>query len=195
MTYPKDRPMIDELLEELQVKVNTYLNQLNGGPVSQTIVVDDISRHEKHTEGVDQDLENRIVITLANIEEETILKNNYPVRQEGATFVNEKSALYLNICLLFSAHFTNYSEGLKQLSRVIQFFQFNRSITFFFTEPCEVRFNLHNIGFENLNNLWTVMGGRYLPSVIFKARILHFQASPPISGPAIVDIQESETMN
>lgn len=185
--------MIEKLLEEIQVKVNSYLNQQIPQPdtdANRSLLIEDISKHERPGEGVaESEIQGKIIATLVNIEEETTLKNNYPVRQVGNTFVKDQSTLYLNLYLLFSANYSNYLEGIKHLSRVIQFFQFNRTITFYLEEACEVKFNLHNIGFENLNNLWTVLGGKYLPSVIYRARVLMFQASPPASGAVITDIQ------
>ena len=190
--------MIDIFLEELKERVNSYLNQqlTVSNPSNNNIVVGDISRKETPIVDNSPDTDNsKICLTLVNIEEETTLKNNYPVRKEGSSFIKEQSAVYINVYLLFSSNYENYSEGVKQLSRVIQFFQFNKKMSLFINETIEVRLNLHNIGFENLNNLWTVLGGRYLPSVMYKARLLLFQETPPISGPAIIDIEGTETLN
>ena len=123
------------------------------------------------------------------------MKNNYPLRQVGATFIQEKSAVYLNVYLLFSAKYATYSTALKALSQVVTCFQSVRRVIFIVDgESQEAVLNLHNMGFENLNNLWTVLGGRYLPSVIYKARVLMFQQAPPVSGSVIVEIQEKESI-
>lgn len=190
--------MIDTLLDNIKDVLNTYLCQQMGVPDEEgtnKIIVEDISNRESTTSDIAGDSDSdQIFITLVNIEEETILKNNYPVRQEGAVFVKEQSSLFLNLYLLFSsANFTSYTEGLRQISRVIQYFQANRRLDFYTDNGhCEVRFNLYNIGFENLNNLWTVLGGRYVPSIIIIARLVQIQASPPIGGPTITDIEEPE---
>lgn len=32
--------------------------------------------------------------------------------------------------------------------------------------------DLHSLGFEQLNHLWAILGGKYLPSVMYKFRLL-----------------------
>lgn len=187
--------MIDKLLEEISIELNDYL-RLKGSASLYKSIVGDISTHDKPSEGGNEsDISNSIVISLISIEEESVMKNNFPIRQEANTFVKEKSILYINVYIIFSANYSSYDQGLKLISQVISFFQAKKKLSFVVDEELlEAVLNLHNIGFENLNNLWTVLGGRYLPSVIYKARILRYQSSPPISGSAIVDIQETEKL-
>lgn len=185
--------MVDILLEEVSIELNDYFNSKSNTSIFRS-VVGDISTHDKPSDGGNEnDISNSIVVTLISIEEESVMKNNYPMRTEGSSTIKEKSYLYINVYILFSANFSVYDQGLKLISRVISFFQTKKKVSFVVDEEAfEAIFNLYNIGFENLNNLWTVLGGRYLPSVIYKARILKYQASPPAIGPAIIEIQETE---
>lgn len=179
--------MIDETIKGIMNRLQGYLSLQSGGSVTRG----DIAQHES-SEG--SDLLENIIITLVNVEEENTLKNNYPVRIQNNIAVSEKPVLFLNLYLLFSAKYSNYDEALKHLGLVISFFQANNRLAIG-TPNIDVICSLHNIGFENLNNLWTVLGGKYMPSVIYKVRMLAFQAAPPVGGPAIVEISESEKPN
>ncbi|HEX2533068.1 MAG TPA: DUF4255 domain-containing protein [Chitinophagaceae bacterium] len=187
--------MIESLFKELGVKFNGFL-RLNGFNALFRAAVGDVSIHDKSVEGgVEEELSDSILISLVSIEEDPVLKNNYPLQQVGASFLKQKSAIYINIYVLFAAKYKTYDVALEAISHVISFFQSNKRFPFTVdgTEQ-EAVLSLHNIGFENLNNLWTVLGGRYLPSVIYKARVLLFQAAPPVGGPAIVEIREKEPL-
>lgn len=189
--------MISNLFETTITLLNDYLGKKGAGSPLYQALTEDISQSEKGGDnGGQEEWTNRIVATLVSIEEETSLKNNYPVRQVGSSFVTEKSSVFVNLYVLFSANYEMYPEGLKIIAEVVNFFQSTRRISFAVgEEQLEAVFSLYNIGFENLNNLWTVLGGRYKPSVIYKARVLMYQASPPAAGSAILDIRETGNLS
>jgi hypothetical protein len=188
--------MIDLLLGEIEIQINNYL-KLKGSPAIYKCVVGDITLHDKTIEGgVDEDILESVLISLVSIEEEQSMKNNYPLRQVGNSLIREKSSIYINVYILFTAKYATYDTALKAIGNVIAFFQFNKKVSFSAGDGIqEAVLNLHNIGFENLNNLWTVLGGRYLPSVMYKARVLMYQASPPLSAPVILEIAEHENLH
>lgn len=163
------------------------------------VVVADVAKHERPADALGADeLENHLLLTLINIEEENVLKNNYPSQQLGAALVTQPPALFLNLYLLFAANFAKYEEALKHIGYVIRFFQ--PRPPFAIADPdtgqlYKVNLTLHHIGFENLNNLWTVLGGKYLPSVLYKARLVMVQDGPPTGSQAIVDIQAAAHFN
>jgi len=184
--------MINTLFDEISGKLNDHFRLKN--LLLFKCLVGDISIHDKNNEaGGEVEIDESIILSLVSIEEENAMKNNYPLKQVGSAFMQEKSAVYVNIFLLFSSKYKNYNTALEAISQVIACFQTSRKV-FFMADGLEQQaiMNLHNLGFENLNNLWTVMGGRYLPSVIYKARILMYQQSPPENGSLITDIREKE---
>lgn len=183
--------MIDELLKHVEDNINAYLKSKLGG--DSLVIMADIAKQMTSTEGAG-DEDRGVYLTLVNIEEETCLKNNYPMQKIGSSIIELRPSVHINLFLLFSANPDDYGEGLKQISRVIEFFQFNKVMNITLNQSYEIRFNLYNIGFENLNNLWTVLGGRYLPSVIYKARLLMYQETPPTVGPAIIEVEGAESL-
>jgi hypothetical protein len=40
----------------------------------------------------------------------------------------------------------------------------------------KILFDLHSTGFEELNQLWGIMGGKYIPSVIYKMRLAYIDS-------------------
>ncbi len=192
--------MIHTVLNKVADSFNNFLLPQSGVGSAGLfqLIVGDISKHEKENDSDGNDsIENNIVLTLVNIEEENSLKNNYPIRQEDTAFITQKPTLYLNLYLLFTANFTVYEESLKHLGYVLQFFQKENKISFTdtFGNTYNLLFSLHNIGFENMNNLWMVLGNRYIPSVIYKVRLVFIQEAPPVRGTVITAIDTNEQLN
>lgn len=188
--------MIETAIDQITSQMNDYLASFGNFGL---VLPADITKHERQADAPGPDPpDNRIVLTLINIEEENTLRNNFPVQQVGSSFVTQAPTLFLNLYLLFSANFDQYKEALKRVGYVIQFFQVNKRLRVAdpaAAAPYDVYFTMHNIGFENLNNLWTVLGGKYIPSVLYKARLVAVQETPPVGGKVIVDIQTSERVN
>jgi hypothetical protein len=74
-------------------------------------------------------------------------------------------------------------EGLKQLSFVISYFQAKNVFTPD-NSPALASYDeniqrlvveLYSYSFEQLYNFWSVVGTKYLPSVLYKVRLLSFQ--------------------
>jgi hypothetical protein len=187
--------MVDMLLLGVSDQLNDHFRLKGFDNTMYKCTVGDVTLHDKTVDGGnDEDTLESVILSLVSLEEENVLKNNYPLKLTGTTVTRERSAVYINAYLLFSSKYGKYETALKAISQVIFCFQANKK--FLFTvdgEDQEAILQMHNMGFENLNNLWTVLGGRYLPSVIYKARVLMYQQSPPVNGSAIVDISASET--
>ena len=129
-------------------------------------------------------------ITLVNVEEEPTLRNLPAVDRIGASLVRQEPPVHMNLYLLFAFEFQTYEQSLLQLSNTIGLFQAKRVYTAaneaagnpFPAGLQKLIFELHNMNFEALNNLWGVMGGAYFPSVVYKVRMVRFQAGT--QGPA-----------
>ncbi|QIE56028.1 DUF4255 domain-containing protein [Pikeienuella piscinae] len=139
---------------------------------------------------VENDGPDGVLITLVNIEEESALRNTPHVARVGGQPVEREPSVYMNLYLQFSFDFQDYGASLLNLSNTIALFQHRR---YFSPEdasagnpfPAGLRrliFEHHNMSFEALNNLWSVMGGALYPSVIYKMRMVevrHIQPDVP----------------
>lgn len=138
--------------------------------------------------------ENKVLVTLINIEKEPSAKSN--ANAPGArTFANTASPMSVNIYVLFSSYFSgnNYPEALRFTSFVIAFLQekgvFSQSNTPRLDVGIEkLTFEMESLGSEKLNNVWATLGAKYMPSVLYKVRMLTFDTSvvreyrPSVSG-------------
>ena len=138
--------------------------------------------------------ENKVLVTLINIEKEPSTKSN--VNAGGArTFANSSTSMSVNIYVLFSSYFSgnNYPEALRFTSFIIAFLQekgvFSQSNTPRLDAGIEkLTFEMESLGSEKLNNVWATLGAKYMPSVVYKVRMLTFSTEmvreyrPAVSG-------------
>jgi hypothetical protein len=146
-------------------------NELN---ISEDIVI--VSSLMDIKGNANMQIENKVCLFLQNIEEETIAKS-------GGFQANAGMAppMYINLYLVFAANFpdSNYMESLRYISMIIEFFQghsvFDRSNTPMLSSNIEkVSLNFVNLDFGELNNLWSLIGAKYIPSATYKLRMLTF---------------------
>jgi hypothetical protein len=115
----------------------------------------------------------------------------------------------LNLYLLFVAHNSHYETALRDLSDIVGFFQgspvfdeqkfpsLNSGVSNPGNKPWQLierlSFQLHNLSFEQQNNLWAMLGGKYIPSVVYKMNLLTvFETRPQEIAPAITEINYKE---
>lgn len=172
--------MIDKALALLRDELDNYIDLSIGAA---EVVIDNIGLLE--TSGSDT-LTKRIVITLVNVEEESTLKNNTPLRKGyGTNAVYENSPVFLNLYVLISCNYSgdDYVHALERLSAIVKFFQSRNSFSFSSlsggllpAEPdlIDLRFTmeLYTLTFEQINHLWGSLGGRQIPFVMYKLRLV-----------------------
>ncbi|HAV54644.1 MAG TPA: DUF4255 domain-containing protein, partial [Aequorivita sp.] len=110
--------MIYETLEIVKDQVSKYLElKTTDGNL---VVLENVSKHD------DPDLNtmnDKVVLSLLNIEEETALKNNPNVKFKNGETLYKNAPVNLNIFALFSANRSTYTSSLTALSYIIEFFQ------------------------------------------------------------------------
>lgn len=126
---------------------------------------------------------NKIVCTLINIQEETTLKAAQGSAYSGGMFASGGANLHVNLTVMYSAFFSgkNYAEALKFLSGVVYFFQskpvFEPANTPGLTSNIEKAcFDLATLSFDELNAVFSMLGSKYMPSVIYRVRMLTFSS-------------------
>lgn len=164
----------------LRDELDNYIDLSIG---SAEVVVDNIGLLE--TSSADT-LTKRIVITLVNLEEESTLKNSTPLRKNfGYNAVYENPPVFLNLYVLITCNYSgdDYVHALERLSAIIKFFQSRNSFSYnslsggmLPTEPdlIDLKFTmeLYTLTFEQINHLWGSLGGRQIPFVMYKLRLV-----------------------
>ena len=182
--------MILETLQILKEQLEDYFDEVG---LAKNITIDNIALWESGAQEADR-LDGKVVLTLINVEEESALKFTPPARVvDGKTeYVNPP--VNVNLFLLVSANCSTYDISLNCISRTIEFFQgkniftssntvYNRSNPSIHPpDQFKLIVELYTPGFETLNNIWGMLGGRQLPSALYKIRILEITRDKKLAG-------------
>ena len=126
-----------------------------------------------------------IGLSVINIEEERTVKTHLPeyTYLNGQHVVSEPE-LKLNLCVLFAANFKVYDEALKYISHILIFFQSHPVFTqeeYPGLDPRieKLTLELQSPTYEQLNQIWTFIGGKQLPSILYRVRMVVLEAETP----------------
>ncbi len=171
--------MIDKALEVLKKEIHDYLVRLPELNVTSETVV-----HITPIVKFNGDIavpDNSLGLTLVNVEEERMVKSRQATTLTSEGQVSHLNpAIKLNLYVLITANFNKYSTGLGFLSGAIRFFQgknvFNPQNTPGLDQSIEKLIaELFTLSFEQQNHIWGALGAKYLPSVMYKIRMLTIQ--------------------
>ncbi len=182
--------MIDAALSFLSDQLNEYLKIKSNDPDTTRILLSNVAITSESGTTVGFP-DNHLGMSLINIEEERVFKDQRTsfVNKDGQT-EHMNPDLKLNLYILISANYQDsvasgssedYKEGLKQLSYVISYFQAknvftkDNSPTLAESSIEKLIVELYSYNFEQLNNFWSVLGTHYMPSVLYKVRVVVFQ--------------------
>ena len=167
---------------------------------SLTFIKDQLNEHIKKKFGLTQDkvqlsgivkqdgkqdpefVYDSISIMLINVQEEPAIQSPTKyLRTEDSDFSTINPDMNLNLGILIAVNFNVYAEALKFLTAVIGFFQ-SKNV---FSAENSPGFDLEGINKirvkfisqtqEQQNHLWGSLGAKYMPSVLYKVRLLKIQ--------------------
>ena len=161
--------MLESVFSTMTEKLNTYfMNKYMTG--DDFVIVSNLVNQDGSAALTESD---KLILTLANLQQETINSR----RPNTATML--ETPVNMNIYVLISAYFIedNYQDSLKYISGVISFFQSNKVFNHQNTPGLDpsiekIAFELANMDIQALSQLWGVVGGKYLPSVLYKLRMV-----------------------
>lgn len=162
--------MIDVAIARVVAELNAYLNlRASWGP-SIAVAGCLYDREGKPIPAT----RDKLAVLLVNVERDAVYRPMQTLhrREDGAaTFARPE--LKLNLYLLFVANHDRYDETLKMLSLVTSFFQSRNVFDIAANgERSRLVFDLVSMTFEQQNHLWGALGGKYMPSLLFKAGLL-----------------------
>lgn len=147
-----------------------------------------------------------VTLMIAGVEEER-REGKRPVYTptDDKQFTKLNAPVEIDIFLLFAAHNKDYPTALRDLSSILSFFQGNPifdvqkypSLNDGAKEPVtkpwqlieRLSFRLYNLSFEQQNNLWSMLGTKYIPSVTYKLNMLTvFETKAKEKAPAISEM-------
>jgi hypothetical protein len=189
--------MIDNALKFVAAEVNKYvvrkINPQQDPSIFKLVVLGNITKAQDADNGPGPNPGNTVtgkaVLSLVNIEEDRISKSphNYVKVNDKIEYRNPK--IFLNLYCLFAVATPAYDTALQYLSLIIQFFQYknviNQQNSPAALEPKldpridKLIFDMVSLNFEQVNHLWGTLGGKYLPSVLYKVRLVTIEDDTP----------------
>ncbi|VAW84536.1 FIG00487673: hypothetical protein [hydrothermal vent metagenome] len=172
--------MIDAAIGHIASELNQHIRRTYS--LSEDMVV--VSNLLEQDGSVSVHVNNKLVIFLVNIEKDTVPQQPaHMARPDGGRSVVSSAPLYLNLYVMVAGNFSgsNYTEGLKFISTAISFFQRQPMLDQKNTPALDKRIerlmlDIENQGMHNLSGLWGMLSGKYLPSVLYKMRVVTFDA-------------------
>lgn len=164
--------MIDKALDFLRAELNAYLKLKTGDDkkINLSAIVDQA--------GSTVVGDGTIGMMMVNVEEDRASKEQLPqtVMINGKySFINPE--LHLNLYVLFASNHTVHTEALKLLSHIVRYFQgknvFENQESPEMGEDIEkLIVDLYTLGFEQQNQLWASIGAKYMPSLVYRVRMI-----------------------
>lgn len=177
--------MIFDAMKLIQAALQQYILEVEQSPnANQEVVILDNIAMAEDLGGNRENLNERVVMSLVNLQEEVTLKNESYHRLENGRTVYRNPPIQINLFILFSVlHREQYETALKRLSRVIEFFQWKKELSFTTTpgptnisDDVQIFPDLYSLTFEQLNYLWGSLGGKQVPFVLYRFRLVALEA-------------------
>jgi hypothetical protein len=170
--------LINTAIGHVLVELNSYFGLQSGNEAESEVVAGSLFDLDGN---VNTATKNKVVLSMVNIEQDSVYKEVEAFKQiEDGKSQRIRPRIHINLYLLFVANLSIYSEAMKSIANVISFFQVNPSFDFVDFVGADgpkgrISFDLFSMTFEQQNNLWSVLGGKYMPSVVYKVGMLEIQ--------------------
>jgi len=178
--------MIFQAIDIIKVELNNALISAELGNIGE-IVSGTGNNH-----GVNAD----IIISLINIEENRVSRDPTPYVRNDSGIRYKNPAIHLNLTLLFTSvkHSGGYESSLQSIQQLIEFFQTKYVFDHINTPALDpgiekIILELLSLNLEQLHQLWSMLGGKYHPSVAYRMRMVTIDKDTGISGPLITEIE------
>lgn len=158
------------------------------------VVVSNVLGHDGKVIGLTQ---GKLVMSLINLQQETTVSSYRSAvpSSDPPGYVNVSAPLYMTMDVLFYANSTaggsDYVASLNLISSVISFFQANP--VFMQSNLPELDPRIDKLAFEflsldltTLSYVMGLMGTKYMPCVMYKVRLLPFQADAVRSNTPVI---------
>ena len=186
--------MIYETLQILKEQIDDYFSEIG---LVDSIILDNIALWESGNYDAEK---------LNELEEEATLKNSPYYKLNNLKTEYKNPPVHLNLYLLICASFQAYDRSLRSISKVIEFFQskkvftstntaYNRNnVSMDVLDHFKFNVDIYTPTFEELNNIWGTLGGRQMPSVIYKVQLIQIESDKKLAASEAIT-QISGTIN
>ncbi|GAA3511985.1 hypothetical protein GCM10022393_27130 [Aquimarina addita] len=183
--------MLKDFINHIGSDLDIYINALSS--ITSTVKTDIANIGDYGTDSFSGSTGSNVFITVVKLEEESTLRN-FPnsklIQQNNGNFAVDKRfpKIFLNYFLLFSATLS-YDMSIATVHRIIKYFQAHKTFNFTSDESdIELSLELVSPTFEQMNNMWGILGGKQFPSVLYKGRVTELEFLNEQLSPAITTI-------
>ena len=175
--------MLFETVQIIEEQVNSYFEECG---LTKSVVAENVGILETSSDNITR-IEDKVALTLLNLGEEATLKNFPNQVNQGSKVIYKNNIINLNLYILFSANRSTYIKSLNDISKIIEFFQGKRLFTQANTvydrnntslaniENFRFTVELYTPTFEEMNFIWGTLGGRQLPSALYKVSMIQIE--------------------
>lgn len=203
---PRIQDTILDVLQIVRHNLDISIDQLASAP-GDYVVLGNIAFAENGA-GKTPAVGEKVVMTIVKTEEESALKNQPNHQRNPVTNSLEyrNPAVFLNLYLLITANYNDYLNALTQLSRVIGYFQHQRAFRDTdsnvslppgsLIQHFDFNISMVSPSFEQLNHIWSIQGGKNLPSALYKMQLVEIVYVPDETqeAPIIESIEMQEKL-
>ncbi len=191
--------MILHALQVIRTELDQYLDSISNVN-DDHVVIGNIAVAESSNDYTPP-IGDQIVLSLIRIEEEPTLKNQLKGHRNMATgrMEYQNPPVPVNLYLLFSINSNDYTNALIYLSRIMRFFQSKHVFTHQNSVPIDniavydrldafrLILDLYSPSFEENNHIWSVLGSKQLPSVMYRMRLLELELGQVTSTGGLIE--------
>lgn len=152
-----------------------------------TEIINDINNNGVHAD---------IIISLINIEENRISRDPHNYIRQNGNILMKNPAVHLYLTLLFTSvrRAGGYGLSLADLQNVIGFFQQKYVFDHANTPALNVNIeklvlDMVSLNLQQMHEIWSVLGGKYYPSVVYRMRMVTIDSVTDITGPPVLEIE------
>lgn len=184
--------MINRILSAIKDELNEFVklkDPINFG-LTDIVVLSNLVEQDgtlAFTTNNSNQSEHKIVLTLINLEEEKVFKEQqYFKKTTEDKIITLNPELKIHLHILITAYSTSYETSLLILGYVLSFFQKKNVFTNQNTPSlngltARANVELQTLTSEQNNHLWGYLGAKYMPSVVYKIKMLIFQEAQQTS--------------
>lgn len=169
--------MLESAMKAITMQLNRYMHKRFD--LDEDAVV--LSTPYESDGNVAAKVNNKLVVFLVNLNKDTLPNSTGMLSSSSSISSSFTSAkpLYLNLYVIIGACFdaARYQQSLNYLSHAIGCFQ-QHPVIDGHTYPelskniQKLILDIENVGLNDLSNMWGILGGTYLPSVLYKVRMV-----------------------
>jgi hypothetical protein len=166
--------MIDRALEVVAARLNQHLRYRLQSDEDLVVIANVVGSDGTPAAEID----DKLALFVVNIEKDALTQSGRVAAiGAGGRVAQRHEPLHLNVYVMLAAGYGagNYGQALKLVSHAMRYLQANPVLDHRTAPELDhglerLVLDVENLGTQELSHLWGVLGGRYLPSVLYRMR-------------------------